>query len=83
MLHPNYVVAKVLMEERVAERLHEAETYRLLRQIRARRSSWLFRQGCWLLAQSGHLLVTLGQRLQQYDSAQPVSLEPAEVLGRE
>lgn len=83
MLHPDFAVAEMVMEKAVAERLHEAETYRLLRQTKARRSSWLFRQGCWLLSRFGHLLVTLGQRLQQYGSAQPASLEPAEVLGRE
>jgi hypothetical protein len=77
MLHIDPVIAEILMEGAVAERLHEAEVYRLLRQTKARRSSWWFRQSCWLLSRFGHLLVALGRRLQQYGSAQPVSLEPA------
>ena len=82
-MHLEFLAAQVLMEQAVAERLREAEIHLLLRQVQAGRRSWLFRQICRLLSQSGHLLVALGQRLQQYGSAQPVSLEPAELLGRE
>ncbi len=74
MLYPDLVAAEVLMERVVAERLREAENYRLLCEIRASRRNWLFRQCCWLLVGFGRLLVALGQRLQQYGSARPVSL---------
>jgi hypothetical protein len=83
MLQPDFAVVEMLMREEVRERLHEVEIYRLLRQTKATRSRWLLQQSCWLLSQFGHLLVALGLRLQQYGSAQPVSPEPAEVLGRE
>lgn len=83
MLYRNFVFAETLTREKIAERLHQAEIHRLLHQAKPRRPSWLHRQRCWLLCQLGHLLVTLGRRLQQYSSAQPASLEPAEMLGRE
>jgi hypothetical protein len=70
MLHPNYVVAEMLVERTVAQRLYDAEIYRLQRLAKARRRSRLFWLGCWLLSQFGHLLVTVGQRLQQIGSTQ-------------
>ena len=83
MMHGNPLFAELLMERVVAERLHRAEIMRLVRQIKAERPGWLFRSSRRLLSRLGHLLVALGRRLQQSASAQPVSLEPAEVQGRE
>ena len=68
---------KVLMDIKVEETLREAETRRLLHEAGIDGRGWLLRQGCWLLCQVGRLLVNLGQRLQQYDASQPVSLESA------
>jgi hypothetical protein len=83
MLHLDLYAADELMETVVAERLAEAEGHRLLRQAQAGRRGRLYRQGACLLAQVGRLLVALGRRLEQVGSAQPVSLEPAEMLGLE
>jgi hypothetical protein len=83
MMYRDFVFAEMLTKDRIAKRLHQAEIHRSLCQMKARRPSWVHRQRCWVLCQLGQLLVTLGQRLQRYSTAQPVSLEPAEMLGRE
>ena len=77
MVHGDPYLFKALMDMKVEETLREAETRRMLRQASIDRRGWLLRQGCGLLCRVGRLLVILGQRLQEYDASQSVSLESA------
>jgi hypothetical protein len=69
-VHPD--LTKRAEDRRRREAMHYAETWHLLRQAKVRRKGWLSRRGCWLLCQSGGLLVKLGRRLQKVGAPQPV-----------
>lgn len=74
MLFPSPDVAQRIMEERVRDCLRKAKTRRMLREAGIDQRSWLSRWACRLLACLGHLLVSLGQRLQRFEeSSIPVS----------
>jgi hypothetical protein len=60
-LHPDIDAAAA--KARHADIRREAERWR---QTRGKEQGWLSRQGCRILCQFGHLLVKLGQRLEQY-----------------
>ena len=62
----NYEVAKCIMEEKIRNHLRDAETKRLLKEIRMVRGSWLSRRMLHVLTTLGRLLVALGQKLENY-----------------
>jgi hypothetical protein len=68
-------MAKTIMETRLEEAQDKTESDDLLRQAGVEPRGWVSRQGCWLLCQMGHMLVSLGQRLMSLDSVQTLSLE--------
>jgi hypothetical protein len=70
-VHPD--LDKRMEDRRRAEARHQAETWRLLRQVKANQPGWFVRRGCWVLCQVGHLLIRLGQQLEQYG---PLHAEP-------
>jgi hypothetical protein len=69
-VHPD--LQKRLEDRRRLEATRDAENWRLVRLARRQHPGWLSRQGCWLLCQTGRLLVQLGRRLQAYGAPQPV-----------
>ena len=58
-----------------AQETYRAEADRLLRQDRAKRRGWLHRQTSRILCPAGGFLVAVGERLQQAESPQALSLE--------
>ena len=69
MIFPNPDMGRRVMEERMRDRLHQAEAHRLLREAGIDQWGWLARQGCRVLGQLGRLLVALGRRLERYGVA--------------
>jgi len=67
--------ARHLMEIRTQGILRRNETRRLLRQAGLEQRGWLSRQNCWLLCQLGHLLVSLGKRLERYEQPQSPAID--------
>ena len=64
MLYHDLNAAEAIMDLRVEERLRQAETRHLLRQVKDERTAWLPRHSARLLYGLGQALVALGQRLQ-------------------
>ena len=62
---------------RRAQLRQDAARWRLVRRARRTRPERLFRAGCWLLCQVGHLLVQLGERMQDWGAARPVAMPQA------
>jgi hypothetical protein len=75
MTHMDFRSARAVMDMRVDEAQQQAEARHLRRRHGVRQPDWLPRQGCWLLCQLGHLLVALGERLEQYGLPQSLPLE--------
>jgi hypothetical protein len=73
MILPTAEMAKQVAEEQRQDLLREAETYRLLRQAGIGRPGWSSRQVRWLLSSLGHVLVTLGRRLERYEGSPAAS----------
>lgn len=63
----NDYLLKVIMEERTRRYIRDAEIDHLLSEINPGQPSGLFRQVHKMLHNSGHLLVTLGQRLDRIE----------------
>lgn len=61
-----YRLTKTLIDMRLEEAQSASARQNLLRQAGVLQSGWLSRQACRLLYHLGHLLVALGQRLEQY-----------------
>ncbi len=71
MSYRDVYIAEQTMDQSVAERLHQAETRRLVRQLTPSRQNGLSREGRWLVCKLGYLLVTLGAWLERF--GQPAS----------
>ena len=65
--HPD--ITRVAEAQRYEMLLHDAETWRLQRR-------WLLERSCRLLHRLGRILVTLGRRLESYESPISVSQWP-------
>ncbi len=74
-MFPHLWYADLIVESRVREAEHQAEIRNMLRQAGLLRQDWFSRQAHQLMRLLGRLLVTLGQRLKQYQSPQPISLQ--------
>ena len=59
-------VAESMMFQRVEERLGEARSRALVRQLSAGQQGVLSRSGCRLLCQLGRFMVALGRRMERY-----------------
>ncbi len=56
-----------MAEQQMKEYLREIEISNLLDEVRPRRRSWGSRQACRVLRGLGHVLTSLGQRLENWD----------------
>ena len=64
--HLNLELYKQVDDLRRADERQRARLWRLSRQLSKRgQPNWLSRQGCWLICQLGHRMVSLGRQLQQ------------------
>lgn len=68
-------VAESMMFQRVEERLGEARSRALVRQLSAGQRGVLSRSGCRLLCQLGRLPVALGRRMERYALRQVPAFE--------
>jgi len=66
MFPDDLYVAESMMFQRAEERVGEAESRALVRQLSAGQQGAMSRSGCRLLCQLGRLLEALGQRMQRY-----------------
>ena len=75
MDHLRILVAQARMETMLAEARHDAEVRRLRQHVRGDGRGWLLKRGGRIVYRLGHVLVVLGQHLQQAGTMPQVALE--------
>ena len=66
MTYRDAYLAEEIVTSRLEARRQQTEIHRLVHEAQTDHPGWVARQGCWLLCQTGRLLLAAGRRLEQW-----------------
>ena len=65
MSYNDVYIAERIMENQVQQNVQEADTRRLIRELKTKRRGWFLRTTCCLGQRLAHWMIGLGQKLEQ------------------